>query len=201
MEENRKRYNRIEVRFNDEEKEFVIQSAKAYKISMADYIRCACIKDVKINEELYQTVIRKSKLSHTVHDAREESFHLYFDKNALRRIIDSAKFSQYNLGKINMEEVRLIIKRYEKIYSFFPDEIKEIKKEALKELQNCNNRNYLQEKLKVTDRYLVQAEEAHILTVESTSHKNILEHTERKEQEKRGYDKDGKKIQTARRIR
>jgi len=189
-----KRYNRIEVRLNNEEREFIWTQSKKLKISVSDYIRCTSIQKPTTNDELYNVIIRKAKLSKAVNDAREKSFHLYFDKNAMRRIIEAAKFSQYHTGKVNMKEVQYIIKTFETIYAQFPDEIKEIKSQAFKIIQNCGNQNYLIEKLKITDKHLAQIENSHLKTIESTSNKNILEHVERKEQARRGYDKDGKKV-------
>jgi len=174
---------RIEIRLTLEERSFLIESAKKLGLSLSDYIRVMTIKEPKSDSkllEIYQKIIKYSRYILSFKENKRTSFYLYLDKNGMRRIIDSARFSQYHNGKINMNEIKLIIKNIKNVYDQMPDEIKELKKESMKEIENCAIEKYLITKLKMNYNQIIDIQRTHNNYINETSTKLLKDSSEQK---------------------
>jgi len=174
---------RIEIRCTPNEKSFLIDMAKKYSLSISQYVLSASIHNPVINDEfmeIYDQIKKNINLTKEIKITKSKSFFLYIDKNAIRRIFDSARFSLFHLGDINMDEINSLLDGYQKIIDSFPDEIKEVKKNSIKELFNFRNKNYLFQKLKLSERQMTQVKKAHSSQLSHISRSNLIEHDEQK---------------------
>ena len=144
------RYFRIEVRLSAKERELVRALSEKQGLSQSDYIRAQILmKDIQNPDlmELYEEVFQYQKFFVQKKALKNYSFFMYMDKNAVRRVLESAKVSMYLLGEINMKEINKIITEYMELYRLLSPELKEIKEKGMKELENYKNKEYLESKL------------------------------------------------------
>lgn len=174
---------RIELRVTSAEKSFLIDMAKLNKISLSQYIIASIIQNPKnTNKEImniYNQIIRNIDLGKQISINKAKSFYMYVDKNALRRIFDSARFSLFHFGDINMDEINIILDGYQKVIDLFPEDIQKVKQQSIKELFHCRNKNYLIQKLKLTNRQMGQTKSSHSKELAFVSRKNVIEHGEK----------------------
>ena len=143
----------IRLRLSPDEKELVGILAQRHGLSIQAYCKSSILRgdpDKRVMA-LYNKVVKYKALMTKSMDFKKKSWFLYVDRNAAQRIYMAAKGSLYLTGKINMEEIRYIIKEFTEIYDLLPVELQEIKKDSFKEIKNMGVKSYLMDKIKAVE--------------------------------------------------
>ena len=153
---------RVNLRLTEGQYEYFKKRAVAQKMTLTDTIIFGALNGEvepelrKIQDEIIITEKYRAKTKLT----KTKSFMLYCDRNVLRRIFYSVQTSIALTGHPNMKEVKSIIKDFNSLILFMPEDLKEIKENAITEINCLVDEDYLLKKMKMTTFNLDRPEEA-----------------------------------------
>lgn len=89
----------------------------------------------------YKEIVRNIDIDRQRENIREQNYQLYLIKNTFMTIINMAKMDLIQHTQININKVILEIKECKRLYNLFPQKIKNLLKDDIKQIEKLRYKN------------------------------------------------------------